>query len=376
MTAGIETQITRGRTAVWLLHPVAALVLASCFAYGTTIYDSLPEAIATHWGAGGSPDAWDAKSFGSVFFPLMMGAGISAFLSLIAAVVPLMVPPGREATRWELYRREGMIRGTVAAMGGASVLTAVMIGFLTVAGWKNPEHVPIWPALLLTALILGVVLVSYTIASRWARRTALAEGILPTAAEQEEEKLWIVGGLYNNPDDPHIMVPKRAGSGTGLTVNVGNPKGRAAVIVFLVVFVVFPLILGTILALESDRDVDGSREQNSNLLHRQLIDSLEHQGHDIYTATSGQGGMNQTIQLELPLNRNGLTIYAMCAGSDGSATVTLNDEGPFGLACGTDTVQEVTRSLEVQGNRLLVAVEGVPAAATWAVTAAGTPSGR
>ena len=86
--------------------------------------------------------------------------------------------------------------------------------------------------------------------------------------------------------------------------------------------------------------------------------------------------MSQTIQLELPLNRNGLTIYAMCAGSDGSATVTLNDEGPFGLACGTDTVQEVTRSLEVQGNRLLVAVEGVPAAATWAVTAAGTPSGR
>ena len=50
-----------------------------------------------------------------------------------------MVPPNRDATLWELYRREGMIRGTVAAMGGTSVLIAVIIGFLTAAGWKNPE---------------------------------------------------------------------------------------------------------------------------------------------------------------------------------------------------------------------------------------------
>lgn len=253
MLADFETPITRGRTAVWLLHPVAALVLACCFAYGVTIYDSLPEAIATHWGANGQPDAWTDKTFGSAFFPLMMGAGISAFLSLIAAAAPVMDPPDKdkEATGWDLYRREGMIRGTVAGMGCASILTAVLIGFLTVAGWKNPEHVPPGPALLLTALILGVVLGSYRIASGWARRTALAAGVLPTAAEQEEEKLWIAGGLYNNPEDPHILVPKRTGSGTGtgMTVNVGNSKGRAAVVVFLAVFVVFPLILGTVLAL-------------------------------------------------------------------------------------------------------------------------------
>lgn len=249
MTAGFETQITRGRRTFWLLHPVAVLVLASCFAYGATIYDSLPESVPTHWGAGGRPDAWDEKTFGSVFFPLMMGAGLSAFLSLIAAAVPMMVPPDRDATPWELYRREGMIRGTVAAMGGTSLLLAVMIGFLTVAGWKNPEHVPVWPALVLVTVILVAVLASYAIASRWARRTALAEGIHPSAAEQEEEKLWTVGGLYNNPGDPRVLVPKRNGSGTGLTVNVGNSKGRAAVIVFLAVFVVFPLILGLVLAL-------------------------------------------------------------------------------------------------------------------------------
>ncbi|MCC9196710.1 DUF1648 domain-containing protein [Arthrobacter sp. zg-Y820] len=249
MIAGIETPTTRGRGPVWLLHPIAILILASCFAYGAINYDSLPDTVPTHWGAGGHPDAWSPKSFNSVFFPLMMGAGVSIFLSLITAAVPMMVPPDRDATPWGLYRREGMIRGTVAALGGTSVLLAVIVGFLTVAGWKNPDHVPLWPALLLTALILGVVLASYAAASRWARRTALDRGIRPTAAEQEEEKLWTVGGFYNNPEDPHVLVPKRTGTGTGLTVNVGNSKGRTAVVVFLSVVVVFPLVLGTIVAL-------------------------------------------------------------------------------------------------------------------------------
>lgn len=144
-----------------------------------------------------------------------------------------------------------MIRGTVAAMGSTAVLIAVIFGFLTVTGWNNPKHVPVWPVLLLTAVILGAVLASYAMASRWARRTALHEGIRPTAAEQKEEKLWTVGGLfYNNPEDPHVLVPKRTGTGTGLTVNVGNSMGRAAVAIFLCVFVVVPLVLGTIGALE------------------------------------------------------------------------------------------------------------------------------
>ena len=213
------------------------------------LYESLPETIPTHWGAGGTPDAWADKSFGAVFAPLLIGAGTSVFLALIAAAVPLMVPPSKDASTWELWRREGTIRGTVAAMGGVSALTAALVGLLSVAGWRNPDALPMGPVLILVALILAVVLVAYALSSRWARRSALKSGVMPTAEEQEEDKLWTVGGLYNNPDDPHILVPKRSGSGTGMTVNVGNAKGRAAVVIFLAVFVVLPLALGGILAL-------------------------------------------------------------------------------------------------------------------------------
>ena len=38
------------------------------------------------------------------------------------------------------------------------------------------------------------------------------------------------------------MVPKREGHGVGLTLNVGHPKGKAVVVVFLLV-VLLPLAL-------------------------------------------------------------------------------------------------------------------------------------
>ncbi|MCC3269504.1 DUF1648 domain-containing protein [Arthrobacter gengyunqii] len=244
MEAETDVKIPRNRAGVWLIHAAAALILIPCFAYGAMIYESLPETIPTHWGAGGTPDAWADKSFGSVFAPLLIGAGTSVFLVLIAAAVPLMVPPSQDATAWELWRREGMIRGTVATMGGVSALTAALVGLLSVAGWRNPDALPMGPVLILLALILAVVFVAYTLSSRWARRSALKSGVMPTAQEQEEDKQWTVGGLYNNPDDPHILVPKRSGSGTGMTVNVGNAKGRAAVVVFLGLFVGVPLVFG------------------------------------------------------------------------------------------------------------------------------------
>ncbi|MFJ4030247.1 DUF1648 domain-containing protein [Paenarthrobacter sp. NPDC089989] len=249
MTGATETRIERGRGPLWLLHLTAGIIVLACFVYGVRIFESLPDVVATHWGPGGRPDAWSPKTFGSVFFSLLTAAGVVVLLAIIAAAVPKMVLPDKEPSPRELYHREGLIRGTIAALGGTSFLIAIVFAFFALAGWSDPDHVSSWPALLLIALVLGVIPVSYTMASRWARRTALAQGIRPTAAEEEQDKLWVAGILYNNPDDPHILVPKRPGTGIGLTVNVGNRKGRAVMVIFLIVLVIGPLVLGTIASL-------------------------------------------------------------------------------------------------------------------------------
>jgi uncharacterized membrane protein len=249
VTRAAEIQINRGRGLVWLLHVFALLLSAFCFGYGVVVYDSLPDPLPTHWGPGGIPDDWSPKSFGSVFFGPLMGAGLSILLALITAAVSRIAPPAEDASPWKLYVREGVNRGTVAALGSTSILLAALFGFFAVAGWLAPDHLPLWPVITLTALILGVIPVSYASASRWARRTAAAREIVPTESETEDEKLWVAGVLYNNPADPHVLVPKRSGTGLGLTVNVGNRKGRIAVAVFLAVFVILPLVLGVVLAL-------------------------------------------------------------------------------------------------------------------------------
>ncbi|WP_217376592.1 DUF5808 domain-containing protein [Paenarthrobacter ureafaciens] len=93
----------------------------------------------------------------------------------------------------------------------------------------------------------GVSIFLALVTAGW--RTAHYQGIRPTEAEEQESRLWVAGVIYNNPEDPHVLVPKRAGTGVGWTVNVGSRKGRVVMGVFLGVFVVLPIVLGVVLAL-------------------------------------------------------------------------------------------------------------------------------
>ncbi|AOY72379.1 DUF5808 domain-containing protein [Paenarthrobacter ureafaciens] len=61
--------------------------------------------------------------------------------------------------------------------------------------------------------------------------------------------MWVAGVIYHNPENPHVLVPKRAGTGVGWTVNVGSHKGSLVVGVFLGGFVVLPIVLGVIASL-------------------------------------------------------------------------------------------------------------------------------
>ncbi len=54
---------------------------------------------------------------------------------------------------------------------------------------------------------------------------------------RDDDRYWIGGLFYNNPDDPAVFVPKRYG--LGWTVNFGNPRGKF----FLIGTLLLPLVL-------------------------------------------------------------------------------------------------------------------------------------
>lgn len=238
--------IRHGRGAVWLTFMVALAATAGFFAYGWSLYPGLPDMIVTHWGADGAPDGWQAKSVGSVFFTQFLAAGMTVFLAGVAAVAVRTFPPRPEATAWELHRREGTARGAIAALGLTSLVLAATLGLQGAMGWTGPDRITAPPALLSIPLILLVVIVSQAAAARWTARAAAKAGAAPTAKEAAEDRLWISGIFYNNPEDPRLMVPRRDGTGHGHTVNLGNRAGRIGAICFVALVVLVPLALAVL----------------------------------------------------------------------------------------------------------------------------------
>lgn len=110
-----------------------------------------------------------------------------------------------------------------------------------------------WPGLLVLGGMLVAVLLVLVLPiprSRTKTRTHTDFDARPDMF-RDDDRYWIGGIFYNNPDDPAVFVPKRYG--LGWTVNMGHPQGRRLLIWLLVgiglLVVVVPLlvaILGTL----------------------------------------------------------------------------------------------------------------------------------
>jgi uncharacterized membrane protein len=95
----------------WKDMPKLPLVLiAVMFVAGAVLYPSLPATIPTHWGPSGTPDAWSAKSYPSVFATPM----ISVVLYVLLWVVPLFDP--KRANLIRSKKAYGVILDAVTAL--------------------------------------------------------------------------------------------------------------------------------------------------------------------------------------------------------------------------------------------------------------------
>ncbi len=57
---------------------------------------------------------------------------------------------------------------------------------------------------------------------------------------RSDDRNWIAGLIYYNPDDPDLRVPKRYGY--GWTINFGHPRGKLVLIV-LIALILLPVAL-------------------------------------------------------------------------------------------------------------------------------------
>lgn len=201
--AAEEAALRQGRARPWWPYLLTAAVSVALLVWTVVAYPGLPEQVPVHWGIDGRPDRWEDTTFGTVAFAPIFGLGMTAFLALIAAMIPAMTGVHGATSAWRM------------------------------PWWLMP--------LLLTALMVGVFgALRATLGrwTRWADGVAADLGHRPTPEELAEDETWTPLGMKDDPEDPTVFPAKRPGYGVGTTINIGTRAGRLLVYGFVAVFMV------------------------------------------------------------------------------------------------------------------------------------------
>lgn len=93
-------------------------------------------------------------------------------------------------------------------------------------------------SLLIAGLLLVVALALFLPARAGGRSSAERQSY--GSVDRDDDRRWLGGIIYYNPDDPEPLVPKRFG--WGWTVNFGHPFGKVFLVV-MVALVLLPVVL-------------------------------------------------------------------------------------------------------------------------------------
>ncbi len=228
--------------------PKAALLFGICLglwviAYAWLHYPGLPDRVPTHFGPSGRPDAWKPKSPGSVMLlPLMtliMGVGMSGFAWLTARAKRAIRLRDQGASLEAQVRFRAAMTNFLA---GISMLATILLALMAVASIQVglgrrpglPSGVTALAILLLVYVLGGVGYLAYRYGQGGARMER-ARTDTPLTDGLADNRKWILGMFYVDPEDPSILVERRFGF--GYTINFGNWKAILLLAVFVGVIV-------------------------------------------------------------------------------------------------------------------------------------------
>lgn len=242
-----QSEITRrGPAFGWYIAGFG--ILLAVLIYGMAIYPDIPARFATHWGGNGKPNGYMDKSLGSVFFVVFFGAGMLALLLATGWGISRAPLKSRYGFTPEQAHRQGvaqlkasqLLLGIIACSLSAAFAVAAVMTWSSGVGSTSyiPGYLP------LIAFFLPSILGGWYCWRSYRRDVAgpAQGGDGPTGghtgAERQthpqhpdDDSLWMAGLIYNNPDDPSLLVPKRAG--IGWTINWGRPAGKAITLAML-----------------------------------------------------------------------------------------------------------------------------------------------
>ncbi len=209
----------------WVIAAGPFALLAACAGCLATHWQQIPARLVMHWGVNGQPDRWAQRSFGTVFFPVIVAAGVLLAMTLLLYGMAHWLRPihagGLEGEHESRYRRTASILLLVLEYWIAVLFSWLGVRPLLPQTFQQP---PVG-----FAIVPGLIAVAATAILMWlgqgGSRISPAQPPDPEATnpigDRTEDRFWRLGIFYFNRDDPSVLVEKRFG--IGYTVNFARP---------------------------------------------------------------------------------------------------------------------------------------------------------
>lgn len=204
-------------------------------------YDSIPEIMPIHYNFHGNPDNWAKKSYRLVLMSPAIEILVTAFLFFVYKMIGWSKQqlsaenPEESKIRNQIFRRR---------WSGFIVFTSVIIilsFFSMQVSMLKLLDIGFQGMFIALAVISPMLII---VVACWLAFTTGQSGSrikLDEKSESQNDKIdrdddkhWILGIIYYNPDDPSLFVEHRFG--VGWTINVGNRKAVLGFFGFLVLF--------------------------------------------------------------------------------------------------------------------------------------------
>ena len=214
-SAMTELPVDGGHLPRWVaLATVPFAAMLAVAAYLRAHWDQIPARFPVHWGVNGEPNGWSEKTVRGVYAPVMIGAGVSLFLLLIALGTFYGSRPSR------------MRRPILAIL--VSATWVIGYAFTAVSLLPLVRFGPL--------LLMGPILIYVVVVVAWSFKLNA-----DNPGEETPDDRWTGGAIYYNPSDPAIFVQKRFG--VGYTLNFGNRMTWLFLGLFIAVILVLVLLV-------------------------------------------------------------------------------------------------------------------------------------
>lgn len=223
----------RKRYTLLYIVPLTLSLLTAIYLFGN--YTNLPDEIPTHWNYLGQIDGWSAKSLfsvGSTVFSQLFFTGILAFCSHSQWRTRSKGNQNSEAFKKGHLKYLSITSLSLYLLTLSFVIFMVFNAYATVNGTALSVI-----AISLTGLLPFIALIALMVAYfKYERPSLHATKEHPQHLPEDDDQYWLLGFLYNNPNDPALFVEKRYG--LGITINIGTLAGKIIGIITLLILII------------------------------------------------------------------------------------------------------------------------------------------